>query len=487
LLSVVRGLEFAELNQFYQILYRPDLVREKLAGDPAGKVGEAAAKLDLAKLFESGRPPDVTFPNRKAEDESPTDLVNVEARIVDRGGGIGRAEWRINGVTVGVIDKPAISDDAATLTQTIALDSGENTVELVAYNGQNLVASVPAHVRINWTGSAPSAPPRLHVLAVGINNYWEGTLKLNYSVADAKSFAEGLKAAGEKLYDQVVVTEVLDDKATAQNLDKVFSDLAKTIRPRDVFVLYMAGHGVTRDGRYYFIPQDFKFQVGKPFSAMGIGQDRLQAWLAQIPAKKSVIVFDTCESGSLTTVQVASLRGGFEQMAAVGRLIQATGRTTLTAALDNQSAYEGYHGHGVFTYALLDALARGDKNGNGLIEVTELIDHVDGLVPEITFKNWAYRQTPRSLFQGTNFALARQLPSIAPAQGEDIIISTKPTHVTSELLQVFKEAGGKSAIVQQLPAYSTVTLVKTERGWVLIAKDGKALGYVSEAKLHKLN
>ena len=77
--------------------------------------------------------------------------------------------------------------------------------------------------------------------------------------------------------------------------------------------------------------------------------------------------------------------------------------------------------------------------------------------------------------------------ALAPAKGDDIVIPIKPTHVNTELLAIFKEAGGKGAVVQQLPPFTTVTLVKTEKGWVLIAKDGKALGYVAEAKLHKLN
>jgi hypothetical protein len=38
------GSTFAA-DQFYQRLYRPDLVREKLAGDPNGKVRDAEAKL----------------------------------------------------------------------------------------------------------------------------------------------------------------------------------------------------------------------------------------------------------------------------------------------------------------------------------------------------------------------------------------------------------------------------------------------------------
>jgi hypothetical protein len=136
---------------------------------------------------------------------------------------------------------------------------------------------------------------------------------------------------------------------------------------------------------------------------------------------------------------------------------------------------------------MLDALARGDRNGNGLIEVTELIDHVDGLVPEITFKTWHTRQVPRSLFQGTNFALAKQLAAIAPAPGEPLIISSKPTHVNTALLRVFKEAGGHGLVATELPPFTTVTLVKSERGWVLIAKDGTAIGYVAERTLQKLN
>jgi hypothetical protein len=55
LVTVVRGLEAYRLEQFSQVLYRPDLVREKLAGDPDGKVGAAA--VDLAKLLDRGRVP----------------------------------------------------------------------------------------------------------------------------------------------------------------------------------------------------------------------------------------------------------------------------------------------------------------------------------------------------------------------------------------------------------------------------------------------
>lgn len=54
LLHVVSGFTTIGIDQVYQSLYRPDLVQQKLAGDPAGKVKEAAAKLDLDKVIGSG-------------------------------------------------------------------------------------------------------------------------------------------------------------------------------------------------------------------------------------------------------------------------------------------------------------------------------------------------------------------------------------------------------------------------------------------------
>jgi hypothetical protein len=64
MLNVVRGLEVYSIDQFYQSLYRPDLVREKLSGDPQGKGKEATSKLDLAKMLAIDRAPGVIAPNR---------------------------------------------------------------------------------------------------------------------------------------------------------------------------------------------------------------------------------------------------------------------------------------------------------------------------------------------------------------------------------------------------------------------------------------
>jgi WD40 repeat protein len=497
LLSIVRGLDVFSIDQFYEALYRPDLVREKLAGDPDGKVKAAAAKLDLAKLLDSGPVPKVAITSHTVDKSSP-DLVTVEARLVDGGSGIGKAEWRISTKeTAGVKKIIPVSELATGLKQRIALDPGENLIELVAYNGRKLVSSVPASIKVRWDGvSDYTAPPKLFVLAIGINEYWDSKWKLDFAVPDAREMVRVLQVAGKGRYEEVVTRLVTDEEATAAGIGRVVDELAPKVRPRDVLVLYVAAHGkvhtdpLTNAPRYYLIPHDLKYEGEESYAKQGIDQDRILKWVDKLGANKSLLIFDTCESAQLTKLQVAS-RGGSEYHTAIDHLIRATGRITLVAESANKAAREGWGDHGVLTFAVLDALARGDKGGDGLVDVTELIQHVSPLVPEIS-KRLGALQVPRSSGSYVNFPLVRQVPGLAPKapDGAPVIIPSKTTHYTKELLQVFKEAGG-GAIAKELPPNFGVTVVRSENGWVLIARDGKAIGYVAEgvvpSKLQKLD
>ena len=111
------------------------------------------------------------------------------------------------------------------------------------------------------------------------------------------------------------------------------------------------------------IPQDYQ---GGPdpvaIKTLGIGQDRIQDWIAnRIKAKRALILLDTCESGALTGGYAKSRTEGPVSEAAVGRLNEATGRPVLTAASPGKHAFENYKGHGVFTYALIEALHRATR------------------------------------------------------------------------------------------------------------------------------
>jgi WD40 repeat protein len=118
-LNVVRGLESYSIDQFYDALHRPDLVREKLAGDPQGKVREAAAKLDLSKAVASGSAPRVSIVAPASGTTATGEQMTVEASLADQGGGFGKVEWRVNGTTLGVDagttrERPARADGFST-------------------------------------------------------------------------------------------------------------------------------------------------------------------------------------------------------------------------------------------------------------------------------------------------------------------------------------------------------------------------------------
>ena len=145
------------------------------------------------------------------------------------------------------------------LRKRLFLVPGENVVSVTAYNSANLIASDPVSITITSRQGAASRP-KLHVLAVGVDDYFDSRLKLNYAVSDARALGTALKKAGRDLYDAVEVTYVLDEAVSVEGLGRAFEGLGREVRPRDVFVFFLAGHGRTLDGRYYFLPRDFRYR-----------------------------------------------------------------------------------------------------------------------------------------------------------------------------------------------------------------------------------
>jgi uncharacterized caspase-like protein len=242
-----------------------------------------------------------------------------------------------------------------------------------------------------------------------------------------------MQRAATDVYRSVSITYALDEDASRNNLERAIAKLSREIHPRDTFILFAAAHGTSVGGRYYLIPQDHQGGAN-PHALMkrAVGQDQLQDWLAnRIKAKRAIILLDTCESGALIA---GFARSRTEEGAetSVGRLHEAIGRPVLTAAAQGQFAYEdtartGVR-HGLFTWALLDALRNGDTDRSGTIELLELVSHVQGLVPQLAArlggvgrattgfvgvtsgseKAEVFEQTARFGSRGENFTLTRR-------------------------------------------------------------------------------
>ena len=479
-LNLVRGFETLSIDQVYNALYRPDLVREALAGDPDGKVLAAAANLDLEKVVASGMPPRIVALSSPAGRAVEGDAVELAADIEARSGGIGRVEWRVNGVVQDVenrglgmlgADDEEEGRELTRLRKRLFLTPGENVVSVVVYNEANLIASDPKEIGIVSEQAAVSRP-RLHVLAAGVNDYFDSRLALTYATSDARAVGQALQRAGRDLYEGVDVTYLLDEEVSAEKMASAFTELSGKVKPQDVFVFFLAGHGKTVDGRYYFLPRDFRYRDSDELTKTAISQEQLQSWVSQISAQKSVLLLDTCESGSLT--KEATVRG-LEEKTAIDRLSRAVGRTILTAATDTAPALEGFRQHGLFTYTLLEAFALADSDGDDLIEINELIGYVDERLPVLSEAAFGYRQVPQYSSRGNIFPLGR-LVELVSEIGQ--VIPRTPTHVVIRETQVLVDVDDEGSAIDTYVPGVVVRVVERAGGAALIAVDGVSIGWV---------
>jgi Caspase domain/WD domain, G-beta repeat len=478
LINVVRGLDIYSVAQVYDSLYRPDLVEEVLKGDPEGKYKDAASKLNLETILDSGSAPQIEqVANRKTEFIN--DSAKVTVRLTNTGGGIGeKIVWRVNGVTQGEIRATGVQmtagDGYRIISQTLRLDPAQrNIIEIIAYNGKGLLASLPYHLEIDKFGETTERP-RMFIIAVGVSNYAKAEWNLQFAADDAKAIGAELQAVAKSLYADPKVVTVLEENATAKGIEAAIASIAGEVKAPDVFVLYIAGHGHSIAGTYYFLPQDLRFDGGRTIENAGISQDILQGWLARIPAQKSILILDTCESAD-------AIRGDVEQETAIDRLQHATGRSIITAASD--AAHEGYQGHGLLTETILEALTKTD-GGDDEVTLRKLADYAYQKVPKISQDVWGERQQPHIKI-ADDFPLGARVAALAQPNIEETIPKS-PTHVLIRAERVREQPANDAHGDQTLPPGAAVCVVKLVGEFSVIARDGVKLGYVPTNALAKL-
>ena len=393
--------DFISIEQMYNSLYRPDIFVSGFLGNDQQYVA-ATRKVNLNKMIKKGMPPRVTLTLKTKRTKAET--VRVGVRIEPGTGGIGRVVYRVNGVT-RLEDTAGIETKKLDLEKTLPLEPGKNSIEVTAYNRSNEIESKPARATIfRQTIRTKKHKPSLFVLAIGVSKYRDHTLKLRYPVDDARAFTETLRRHGKKLFADITVEPLFDDEVTKEKIQQAFDRLQGQMHPDDVFVLYVAGHGLAVDGNYYFVPWNLIYKNEQSVVKQGISRQDLLRFLSTVTANKSVILLDTCNAGAFSGV----VSRGLGEKAAISKLVRATGRAVIMASTDKQAAYEGYKGHGVFTWTLIEALqGRADKTGNrdGIISINELAEFVMEEVPKITMKKWKYEQFPLQDLTGRSFPL----------------------------------------------------------------------------------
>jgi uncharacterized caspase-like protein len=278
--------------------------------------------------------------------------------------------------------------------ETLSVRPTDTHVERVAVLTVPLATPAPSAA----TASAPTVLPAPRsadswAVVIGIGEYDSRQIpRLRYATQDADAMYDFLTKSGGYAKDHVLLlTNTSQMKPTLLNIKRALGDfLARRAGRDDTVLIYFAGHGAPEvdvagtesDGlSKYLIPQD-----GDPDSlyTSALPMDEIQRIFARIQAERILLLLDTCYSGTAggrsfarQRVRATGLNDQFLE-----RLARNRGRVIITASGPNEVALElDELGHGLFTYYILEGLrGKADRNGDGIVTVSELYEYVEDQV-----------------------------------------------------------------------------------------------------------
>ena len=397
----VSGLKTYSVDQFFNEFYRPDLLPRIFQN----RGGKDESKTIQGRLKNSP-PPTVkiaVLPHSPGKAE-------VYVRMIDNGNGAENLKLFHNGKNIALDKKfltsPGSRGQATVYKHMINLVGGTNVFSATATNKDN-IESDPQTVELFSDHVTKSST--CYIFAVGINQYKNSKLNLNYARPDAESFGKLMDKNNSQLFKQIELISLYDNQATRENILSKLDELAGKVHQEDVFIFYYAGHGSMVDNRFYFIPtESLRLYDEGALNKEAIEAGLLQEKFKKINALKQLIIMDACQSGG--SVELLAARGANEEKA-IAQLSRSAGIHVMASAGSEQLATEFTElGHGLFTYVLINALG-GDADGapkDGKVTIYELKSYIDDQVPEMTRKMKGNPQYPYTFSRGQDFPIIIQ-------------------------------------------------------------------------------
>jgi uncharacterized caspase-like protein len=190
---------------------------------------------------------------------------------------------------------------------------------------------------------------------------------LRYPSEDAKAVAERFEKEGASpgLYQAVQVHTLTNEQATLSSIRRELKWLQSSVRPGqvDTVVIFLSGHGVSKDGRYYYATHDIDLRnmAGTSLS----GKELKEALGGHLISKAVFLFVDTCHSGGLN--------GSNDDLA----IELGEGVFLLASSGAKEYSFESEKwGHGAFTSALLRSLTKKELEDEGAIRFVDLVSSV---------------------------------------------------------------------------------------------------------------
>jgi hypothetical protein len=210
----------------------------------------------------------------------------------DPSGALDRLYVFVNGVPV--FGKSGLSIQGANYNSQgslkVSLCEGENLIKMYVSNKEG-VQSLKEIRRIVYAPQQ-KIKKRLYLITVGVSNYEDESLNLDYCVKDAKDIAATFEQT--ELFDSVIKIQFFDKDVTREKLQSILS-LCKDMTVDDQLIFFIAGHGLLdEEQNYYYVT--YNTNAGNIKQA-GLSFEELENLISSLPARKKLLLMDTCHSG----------------------------------------------------------------------------------------------------------------------------------------------------------------------------------------------
>lgn len=224
----------------------------------------------------------------------------------------------------------------------------------VAASSSGGVGSLPRDVKLG----------RYFAVIIGNNTYRDANYQtLKSAVSDATAVSNVL----QKRYGYQT-TLVLN--ASRLEMLTALSSMRDKMKPEDNLLVYYAGHGELNGATGYWVPTDGAANNTKSWISNAAISDILNS----LPAKKVMVVADSCYSGSMTRAAVPNLAATTPEKwnAYVKTMAAGRSRTALTSGGVQPVPDTGTGNHSYFARAFLNVL----QDNNRLMEAQRLFREV---------------------------------------------------------------------------------------------------------------
>jgi WD40 repeat protein len=416
LINYVSGLDVITVSSLFEKYYAPNLLKRINEGEVFEK-----SVSDINTLIKNS--PTVSFelmPDNSIEEFASIDSIawfknslSLSVEVTDQGAGIDELRIYSNGKLINSETFDNTQKRAGRkLKQVydIPITAGLNTISAIALD-KDRIESMPVNLKVYYDGIESDMD--LYIVSVGINNYQNPSYHLSYAIDDAKAYTKQVKTGAVSIFKTVEDYFIKDTEANKEAIHNVFSQIAQKAGSEDVFIFYFAGHGAMsmsggeESSDFYIIPYDVTNIYGNDdaLKQKAISASEILEMSKKIAARKQLFILDACQSGS--ALNAFNTRGAGREKA-IAQLARSTGTFFLLASGAIQYASEAKElGHGIFTYAILEALEGKADGGERDEKITagELKSYVEDRVPELTKQYLLTPQYPTGYGFGQDFPI----------------------------------------------------------------------------------